>query len=179
MNASVTVTETAVQQPAAPQPLTIPEYVRGRLQGAAPATTMIFDKLEKYMKAMDPKAQITDEEAAAWQVQLYGMLLGIINRIPAQDFEGAFTVLLAVFAHNQKDIHSVMHEANVFRSAADMKLTNPEDRMTFFNLLHMLKTVADPKSRALALRQVNVNKALDTRPITEVGRQRVLAYLGQ
>lgn len=178
MNASVKVTETATQT-SQYQARTIPDYVRGRIADASPATKMLFDKLQKYMDAMNPRMPITEEDAGRWQVQLYSVLMGVINRIPNEDFEGAFTVLLSVFAHNQKTMDDVMHDANVFRAAANITLTNPEDRQTFFNLLHVIKIVADPKSRALALRQVDVNKALATRSITEVGRQRVLAYLGQ
>ncbi len=177
MNTSVKVTETAAAAPGY-QPRTIPQDVRGRLEGVSVATKLAFEKLERYMNEMDPKKPMDDDTAGRWQVQLFGVMMAIINRIPMEDFEAAFTVLLRTFALNQNTINDVFYEANVFRAMSHIQLTNEEDRQTFLYVTHLLKVSADPKGRAVALRQVDLKKALGSRSITEAGRQRVLNYLG-
>jgi hypothetical protein len=179
MNTSVQVTETAAQtaQAAAAQLGVIPEDVRGRLEGASPVTLAAFEKLKAYMAAMAPKKPITIEEGARWQVQLYSLLTTIINKVPNEDFEGAFTVLLRTFDANKADT-AVFHEKYVFRFMDMVPLTNENDRRALLYILNLIKVIANPKGRELSLRQVDLKRALEF-GVTEVGRQRVYAYLGQ
>lgn len=153
----------------------IPEDVRGRIATCHPTTQAAFDKLVSYMAEMAPKKPVTSETGARWQVQLYSVLITLINKIPAEDFEPAFTVLLRTFLVN-KD--AVFHEKYVYRFMESIPLTNEDDRHAFTYLLHLVKVVADPRGREVALRQVDLNKALKF-GVTEVGRQRVFAYLGR
>ena len=151
----------------------VPEDIKALVDGASILGKAQLETLLAYMVAMAPRKPITEVDGARYQVQLYRLLTTVINRLE-DDFTPVFTAILRMF-----DEHSngVFKETSVFRFIPQLTLAEP-DRRQFLALLNMLKVLAPVKGRQIAIKQVDMTRTLGGKAISEVGRQRVLAYFG-
>jgi hypothetical protein len=176
----------AVAKPAAPAPAPKPAAPAPVAPVAAPApqqqqvilsprASALFEDLDAYIAAMDPKKPANPKAGATQQARLYRLIQHIINQLQ-EDFRPAFVTLLKKFDEHS-GLDGVFHPLNVFRFFPHVPLGD-EDRETFRNLLNMLTKLASPKSRAPMLKQINLRATLAGKSITEPGRQRVNAFFG-
>ena len=151
----------------------VPESVKAVVADAGQLAQQFLEQLLSYMKAMAPRQHQTPATAAAHQVGLYRTLLGIVNKLE-EDFPAAWGATLRLF-HEHRD--GVFHETRVFRAFEEMILSEAE-RNQFVNLLNLIKATADPQSRAMALKQTDMNRTFVDQYVTQIGQDRLLAFYG-
>lgn len=143
-----------------------------RVLKEVPAAHQIeINRIKQYVLEMEPKRPIDGVKGAANQAAFYRMVQGIINR-QEQHFTPLFTALLKIIKAHAKD---VFHEYNRHRFMEEVALS-ASDRQALLNLTSLLCLIADPKGRAVALRSIDVTKALQN-GLTAQGVQRVMNYL--
>lgn len=131
-------------------------------------------RIQQYIKDMNPLIPVDFRRGAAHQVGLYRAIQNIINE-QAEYFQPLFTGVLRLIDRNSGE-RDVFHEYNVFRFLPDVEL-NADDRKAFTNIVSMLKTIANVKTREKSLRMLDHDRVLSY-GLTASGRDRVLAYLG-
>lgn len=144
----------------------------GRILKDVPAAYQVdIQRMKTYVVDMDPKKPIDPKKGAANQAALYRSIQGVINR-QEQYFTPLFTAMLRLIKGNLK---SVFHELNRHRFMEEVALS-ASDRQAMLNLVTLLCLIADPKGRALAVKTIDINKALES-GLTAQGVQRVMDYL--
>lgn len=129
-------------------------------------------RLVIYCKTMAPGKPVSEKVGAVEQSALYRLIQNIINR-QEQYFKPLFTALLLVFHHERKGALGDRHRNRFMEHVVLSKA----DRDAMQAITHTLFIVADTKSRELALKQVNLEKALSS-GLTAEGQRRVLQYFG-
>lgn len=123
-----------------------------------------------YLERMAPNRPVDAKVGIEEQKALYRSIQNIINR-QEEYFTPLFTALLFIFKSETKGALS-----DRYRMRFMDNITLPVgDRKAFANLSQMLAIVADPKSRAVAMKQVSMERALEN-GLTPEGRTRVLNY---
>lgn len=144
----------------------------GRILKDVPVAYQVdIQRMKTYVVDMDPKKPIDPKKGAANQAALYRSIQGVINR-QEQYFTPLFTAMLRLIKGNLK---SVFHELNRHRFMEEVALS-ASDRQALLNLVTLLCLIADPKGRALAVKTIDINKALES-GLTAQGVQRVMDYL--
>jgi multidrug efflux pump subunit AcrA (membrane-fusion protein) len=156
---------------AVPAPLAIESLPEGVF--ISTAGKIVLATLDTYTDAMKPRKPVSDAECNRNQVGLYRNFVNMIENLD-EDFNTVFTIVLK---HIDTYSEGAFSERYVFRDFANLTLSK-EDLKGFCNILNLLKVLANIETRALALRQVDLNASLQF-PFTEAGRQRVLAYFGK
>lgn len=139
----------------------------------APSMTskLLLGQLKVYMSEMKPGLPVDSKKAAVHQLQLYRVLNSFISKVTGEEFTQVWSVVLALF---YQEADGVFHDIYVARGFDNIEL--PAASITAFqNLLHLCKVTADYKVRNLALKQLNLEKALQT-GFTEQARQSLLSY---
>jgi hypothetical protein len=131
-----------------------------------------LQNLQAYIKMMDPKKPMADDEGARHQVQLYRVMTGAINGT-GDDFPTVFSAILKVM-HMASGTGGVFHDTNAFRFTDQIALP-ADQRKTFRQALHFMKLMADPKGRKVAMRQVQFDKVFG-QDITPEGIERVKQF---
>lgn len=129
---------------------------------------MIMD----YITDMAPLKPVDPVQGARHQVSLYRAITSIINN-SQEDFGTAFSTLLKI-AHQHRD--GVFHPTRLFRFPEHIPLA-PKEIDAFHRLLNMVKLTADPQSRVLALKQIDM-QATTEHVITDHGKNRIMAFFG-
>lgn len=127
--------------------------------------------IEDYCVTMNPKKPMSAAEAARHQLGLYRTLVNVLNN-SGEQFTKVYATLLKLFQQHKDGALSTLA---VYR-AADMVALNAEERQTFHSLLDLLILTADPQSRKVALKQVDLGKTFRTKIINEQTKQRVLNF---
>lgn len=131
-----------------------------------------INRILMYIERMAPKRPIDTKSGVTEQVALYRSLQNIINRQETY-FTQLFSAVLYLFKTEAKgalgDKYRMRFMDNITLHAGDRK--------AFQHLTQVLAILADPKSRDLGLRQVDMSKALEN-GLTAQGQQRVLHYFG-
>lgn len=129
--------------------------------------SLYFNNLASYIEEMRPKKVNPLPAALRQQQSLYSTILGICNRLE-DDFYPVWTALLAVF---QEHRDGVFHERYVNRHMDNINLGTSEIA-AFQNLLNLIRLTADPRSRALGLKQVDFTRTLQ-HALTDAARARL------
>lgn len=137
------------------------------------AGKIALQSLADYIENMKPRRPLSNAEGSRYQLGLYRTLTNIINNLDS-DFGPVFRKTLKLFEENQS---GALHETYVFRFMDTVALAEKE-RKSFQRLLNLIKLAAPVQGRDVALRQVDFTSSLDM-PITEAGRQRVLAFFNK
>lgn len=146
----------------------IPQLPEGQFSSQA---QLVLSTVVEYVTTMHPKRPLEPAKMLRQQTGLYRALTTAINRLEAEEFTVVWGWLLQQFSLYRKGVFA---ERYVFRGFEDMPL--PEvDRKAFQRLLNLIVLTADPKSRPVALRQVDMGKTLEL-GVTEPGRQRLHAF---
>lgn len=126
--------------------------------------------LNEYAVQMAPRRPVTDAKVIEQQKLLYEALQKTIND-SGDDF---FKLMKTVLAFFEEHKNGVFHETRVFRGFDNITLSS-EDRVAFQRLLNLFKLVANPQSRKLALKQVDLVASLQY-GLTEHGRNRMMSF---
>lgn len=159
-------------QPAPPKNGTLQETLDRILRDVPEAHRIDVTRVLIYIERMAPKRPVDVKTGTTEQAALYRSIQNIINRQEAY-FRPLFTALLAIFKSESQGALGDRYR-NRFM---DNIVLGVGDRKAFTSLTHVLFLTADPKSREVALRQLNLEAALQN-GLTEQGRQRVLEYFG-
>lgn len=125
--------------------------------------------IDEYIANMQPSKPITVENGCKNQVTLFRSITQILNHLN-EDFNVVYSEMLRkVHEHS----NGVFYDANVFRFFDNISL-NEKERKQFQRLLNLLKLTADPKSRQVALKQVDLGKTLEFFP--ESVKQKILTF---
>lgn len=117
----------------------------------------LIEKFDRYKTAMASGKPIDSEKTgASFQVQLWRMIDETLRR-SGNEFTATFTTLLALIASELRS-RGVMEARLRYRFFGALPLGR-EEASSFEAILSALVTVADPKSRALSLKQVDFAKA--------------------
>lgn len=115
----------------------------------------VKEVLERYALNMKPGKLTPDAEGATHQVALYRTLIQVLDR-PGPEFMPLWTLILQFANEHMKD---VFHPKYLYRFFSHLKLSKVEIR-NFERLLNMISLTADPKSRALGLKQFDLKITL-------------------
>jgi len=162
---------------AAPAPVVQPTapVAQASTEGELKLSTMgkiAMHNIADYMENMKPGKQVFPADGARHQVSLYRALLTILNG-NADEFTTAFSAILKLFNDNAD---GVFRDTHVFRFTEQMTLGDNE-RKAFQRLLNLIKLTADPKSRGLALKQINMSATMEF-GVNDQGRQNILNFYG-
>lgn len=133
----------------------------------------VMSILTTYAEQMAPRRPVTDAKIIEQQRLLFEALTKTINE-SGEDFEKLMKMVFAFFEENRA---GVFHETRVFRGMDNIPLS-ANDRAALQRLINMFKLLANPQSRKLNLKQVDLHATLQY-GITEVGRNRVLSFFNK
>lgn len=136
-------------------------------------TKNIVVQLEGYMQAMMPGKVTTETEGVRAQQGLWNALRNMIEN-SGNDFDQAFATVVRMFKEHGGP-RQVFHEAYIFRFAEHMTM-GKEDITAFQSLINIIKLLAKSNSKADAIRQLDVDRALGS-TYSEQGRNRIIAFL--
>lgn len=134
---------------------------------------IIEQELNTYAEKMAPNVPHSDEEGARLQVLLYRAFQKVL-RTEGTDFTGEMDKLLEFVHQHRKTLFS---EYNAFRHM-DAVALSPNDRLSFTRLLNAFITLADPATRQITVKQVDLNKTMELFG-DQRAHQRVMQYFGQ
>jgi hypothetical protein len=154
----------------APANATLTEKLGEILKDVPPAHQTDINRVVLYLERMTPKRPIDAKTGIAEQVALYRSIQNIINR-QEDYFTQLFSALLFIFKSEAKGALSDRYRLRFM----DNVTLATGDRKAFANITHALALLADAQSRPLAMRQLNLGKALEN-GLTAAGQQRVLHY---
>lgn len=149
------------------------EKLASILTGVPAASQNDITRIRMYCQTMAPKKPVTLRVGATEQSTLYRSIQNIINR-QENYFKELFTALLAIFAAEGVDGALSDRYRNRFMEHVNL---SKADRKAFEQLTHMLSMLANTSTRAVAMKQINLERALDS-GLTAEGQRRVLQYFG-
>jgi hypothetical protein len=156
---------------AARQPVTVASLME-RLP--VQAKLLVQDVID-YSVAMSSKKRITEDMGVRQQVKLYNALLTLINKVE-ESHRLAYAAVLLVIEENRQD---AFHEFHAFRFGDAHRFLTKEKRKTFRTLLHLFINVSVRETRAMMLRQMDLDKMLRDQNIQDSGRERIKSFLEQ
>ncbi|MGF6603708.1 hypothetical protein P3T23_008462 [Paraburkholderia sp. GAS448] len=159
--------------PAVPRKPTQQQEQEDSLTDVTIAGQMIINTVTEYTQTMKPGRVITQAEGMRQQVSLCIAIFAAINTLDA-DFRPVLTTILGIL-HRERD--AAFRETHLFRYWDSVALSKNQ-RRGFEKIITLLKTLADPKTRQTALRQVDFERLLQY-GLTEKGRARLAAYFGK
>ena len=133
---------------------------------------IVLQSIEDYAIKMHPLKPIDVENGCRQQIGLFRALTQLLNNVN-NDFPIVYGAVLAR-VHELRE--TVFHELYVFRFFDNMQLSEKE-RKQFQRLLNLIKVTADPKSRQVTLKQVDMGKTMEF--FTEAVKQKIFAFYGK
>ena len=147
------------------------EQLASILKDVPVAHQIDISRIQAYLERMAPKRPVDAKTVVNEQVALYRSIQNIVNR-QEQYFTQLFTALLFIFKVEGKT--GALSDRYRARGMENITL-HAGDRKAFLNITQVLHMLADPKSREVAMGQVNFERALEN-GLTAEGRKRVLDY---
>lgn len=150
-----------------------PAYTAPEIPTVADANPLVLAlqrDLTNYASAMAPAKRILPQAGAAAQMALWSVLVRILN-LPQTSFQPVWTYMLS-FAYENRD--GVWNDRLLHRFISDMGLS-PRDLRMFERIRHLISMTADPKSRATALKQVNLPNIIASMT-SIVAQQNLMGY---
>ncbi|TDN61192.1 hypothetical protein [Paraburkholderia sp. BL10I2N1] len=127
----------------------------GSLKDVTIAGQMIINTITDYTQKMKHGRLITQAEGMRQQVSLCNAIFASINTLDA-DFRPVLTTILGIL-HRER--YAAFRETHLFRYWDRVALSKNQ-RRGFEKIITLLKTLADPKTRQTALRQVDFERLL-------------------
>lgn len=108
-------------------------------------------KIERYIDLMKPGRPVTPEEGGIQQWVLLNTVREILSQ-EGSDFTNNFAMLLNYIHENRRGVFA---ETHVYRYLTHPRLSG-EDGRIFQRLMNLFLATADPRTRYLGLKQVNL-----------------------
>lgn len=138
--------------------------------GSADAKALVA-ALESYQSHLRPGIPVDGDAGARYQYALWRTIRTLTHDAPASEFKPLWTLLLQFAEENKTDVFA---DRYIYRFSEFW--TQSEDELKAFQrILNLIKLTSDPKSRPVALKQVNLNATLAS-AFSEAARQRLLAF---
>lgn len=129
--------------------------------------------VKDYMVAMAKGRSVTDAEIHRYQVNFLRNVVSMINNVE-NDFDKVMNVFLYLFNENPT---GAFDEVRIYRHLPHLNLGGEEFKAFQF-LTDLFRLTADPKTRTIALKQVDLTKSL-AYGLTERGRQKMISFYGK
>lgn len=176
--AAPTVTElynvAAKKLKAEPTPVAKPADLLAENPFKTVGAKLVFEEFKHYVDALSTKrVTLTPHQGGVLQSSLYRALVGAVNA-PAEEHTQVMDLVLTVI---EERLTTVFSPASIFRFMDSLPI--PHSSVQHFRMLtNMFIAMAPVKSRGLAIKQSGLPGVLNSRSITEEGRQRTLGYFG-
>lgn len=139
-------------------------------EGYPPALKIVISGMETYLKVMEDGTPVTPNEGATQQRNLNNLFMEALTA-PGNAINMCMDVIL--YQMNKNALAAFTPRlAFRFLTLARMSTTQV---ICFQNLIHLFTNTADPKSRRMMLRQIDLNKVLSYLP-NEQSRQNLITY---
>lgn len=156
---------------AAKQPVTVASL----MERLPVESKLLVQNVIDYATEMSPKKRVTEATGVHQQTKLYNTLVTLINKVE----EAHRMAYAAVFLVIEENRSGAFNELNAFRYGDAQRFLTKEKRKTFRGLLHLFITVAPRDTRAMMLRQIDLDKVLGDNGIASAGRERLKGFLEQ
>lgn len=131
----------------------------------------LIQALDLYVDKMHPSQTVSEDEGARHQYNLWRALIFVIDQSPQDEFKKLWNIVLAYFEHYKQ---TVFHDRYVFRFSEFWQWS--DDQLTALQrLINIIKLTSNQEDRAKGLKQVDLNRSLDT-GITDIGRQKLVSF---
>ena len=151
------------------------EELIAKLKALNVSTVSVFvDTFENYVQHMAPGVPVSNDDGAKLQYGLWKAFQTLINNTPVENFKVVWGNVLSLCM-----LHSggALGERYAFRFAAQW--SQQVTQLTAYQaLLNLVNLTANPNTRAVGLKQIDLNRALAT-GYTERGRQNLLSFYGK
>lgn len=171
VTAAVSTTVAQVENQQEPAPTGFDALIAQIKESGTRAQKDLVNSLEHYMVNMKPGKPVNPDEGARHQYVLWKTITGITETAPVDEFKKLWSILLGYFNQYGK---GVFHDRYVFRFSEFWQY-DERQLAAFQRILNLLKLTANPKTRAMGLRQVDMNRTLAD-GFTEEGRQRIVGF---
>ncbi len=132
----------------------------------------VQDRLDEYVLKMAPGRPISSADGSFQQRQLWqGVILALL-KLPAPSFLAGWTSFLNFVNVHRKGAFSPAY-IHRFREETQLGMS---DRRNFERLLHLAYVSADPGTRALAMKQVDMHQILSMLPSEDMRQKFVEFY---
>jgi hypothetical protein len=149
------------------------KIIASAMEKATPIGRLILQQVEQYLISMHHKRPVTAIAGASEQVKFYRALRSMIENLTT-DFNLVYSTVLALF-EDEKNATLGCRHVNRFMSHVAL---NEKEAQTYLRLTNLLSITANPKSRAITVRQVDIDATLEHN-FSEAGKQRVKAFYGK
>lgn len=159
-----------VEKPAA-QPTNLSDIVAQIKKSGTIAQKSLVTSIEAYMTNMAPGKPVKTDDGAKYQYQLWKTIQNLAHNAPVEEFKSLWNLLL-MFVNQHKQ--GVFHDRYLFRFS-EYWVHSIEELNGFQRILNLINLTCDPATRALGLRQINMDATL-TDGFTDEARQRILSF---
>lgn len=135
------------------------------------AQKSLVTAIENYMANMAPGKPVDPDTGVKHQYALWKTIHNLVHNAPASEFKSLWSLLLAFF-NTYKE--GVFHDRYLFRFSEYWSYSN-EELNGFQRVLNLINLSCDPATRAIGLRQVNLDTTLRD-GFSEEARQRLLNF---
>lgn len=135
------------------------------------AQKSLVASIETYMANMAPGKPVSNEDGDKYQYQFWKTIQNLVHNAPVDEFKSLWNLLL-MFVHQHKQ--GVFHDRYIFRFS-EYWIHSVEELNGFQRILNLINLTCDPATRAVGLRQVNLDATLAD-GFTEEARQRILGF---
>ena len=133
----------------------------------------IIRVFEGYTANMGVGMVMSGETGIKFQVSLWKVILTTLSRSSREEFKSAWNLILNYF---NKFRDTTFSEAYVFRFAEQWHLSTVELKM-FQSIINLIHLTCNPATRAIGLKQVDLERTLST-GFTDEARQRIMNFYG-
>lgn len=130
------------------------------------------DRADQYVKAMSRSMPMNAAKGARMQLDLYRLILDILRQ-EGPVFMKAWSDFLAVVHEHSENAFS---EPYAYRFINEIAALSAAERRSFINLLHLALVTADPKSRGLMLRSVDMKSVTANIPLPNAADKLISFY---
>lgn len=130
----------------------------------------LLNRLKNYAAALKPGRPLDGPQGAIHQTFLWQTIKWVLSK-DRGEFAMLYAELLNFILQHRTGVFS---ERYVFRFFDQLRMTTPE-RRNFERMLHLMLSTCDPKSRQIALRQIDFKTTLQGFPDNAV-HQRVVGF---
>ena len=131
----------------------------------------VQDRLAEYVLKMAPARPISQADGSFQQTQLWRGVINFLLNLDDQTFQVGWAYFLSVVLEHRNGCFGPGY-VNRFREGMQLTI---EERRNFERLIHLAYVTADPRTRVLSMKQLNMNQILARLP-TETLRQKLIAF---
>lgn len=141
-----------------------------KLKGTSEEKSLIHT-IEMYIESMKPGKPVRSVEGAQSQYTLWMALFNVIHNAPSSQFKSLWNIVLGFFVKHEKGALGECY----YNRFSEMWKYDTNQLTAFQRLLNLISLTANPATREVGLRQVNLDVTL-SKGFSEDGRNRLIAF---